>query len=276
MADTDNTLSESHTSPVNRVSDSLNMLLGGSYSPDTLISENSDKAQHERLYARIAATESRRQRNLEAIISAAYDADGSDQEAQVDAVIDPDWLAAFISHAQDIGNADMQGVWGHVLQHEAANPGTVSLLAIQILSGMIPNDLDLWEKVGRIAFPTGYLIKIGDRIDFEPFGIYEADIVRLQTLGLLQDVENLGITFYAPTKGITYDFKGSSLIVRHPTSQLFTLPAFRMSGLGIELLALLADMPVSTEYLTALGKHLQSEGYDYRIRDAQGALVEQV
>jgi hypothetical protein len=48
-----------------------------------------------------------------------------------------------------------------------------------------------------------------------------------------------------------------------------------MTGLGVELLSLLADMPVSIEYLTALGKHLQSEGYDYRIRDAQGALIEQ-
>jgi len=275
VADSENTLSENHTSTINRVSDSLNMLLGGGYSPVTLADESNKKAQHERLYARIAATEARRQRNLEAVISAAYDADDPYQEVQIDAVIDPDWLAAFTSHAQDIGNADMHGVWGHVLLREAAKPGTVSLLALQILSGMVPDDLDLWEKVGRIAFPTGYLIKIGDRNDFGPYGISKIDIAHLQTLGLLQDIEDLGITFYAPTKGITFDFKGSSLIVRHPTSQLFTLPAFRMTGLGVELLSLLADIPVNIEYLTALGKHLQSEDYDYRIRDAQGALIEQ-
>ena len=59
MADAENTLSENYTSPINRVSDSLNMLLGGVYSPDTLADKINKKEQHERLYARIAATEAR-------------------------------------------------------------------------------------------------------------------------------------------------------------------------------------------------------------------------
>ena len=45
MADAENTLSENYTSPINRVSNSLNMLLGGVYSPDTLADKINKKEQ---------------------------------------------------------------------------------------------------------------------------------------------------------------------------------------------------------------------------------------
>ncbi len=267
---------QSQTEAINKIADSLSLLLGGSYAPDSLNRDSTAKSRNDRTYHRLAAVEARRQRNIEDIIQAAYSALDSEHPRGGERDLDADWLARFIDFAQDVGNADMHAVWGYILMRESQTPGCASLPVLEALSRMVPADLDLWEKAGRIAFPTGYLIKLGGRNEFEDFGITESDLQRLKTLWLVQESEDLSVTFYAPTKGITFDFKGADLIVRHPTSQLFTLPAFRLTGVGIAMLPLLADVPVDMEYIEALGQDLKSQGYDFRVRDGDGALIEYV
>ena len=71
MADQPNYPSSGPSGTVNRIAERLSLFLGGSYSADTLHTQASAKPLHERLYARIAAVESRRQRNIEAITQAA-------------------------------------------------------------------------------------------------------------------------------------------------------------------------------------------------------------
>lgn len=263
---------QGHAEAINKIADSLSLLLGSSYSPDSLKEDSTAKTRNDRTYHRLAAIEARRQHNIEDIIRAAYVA--ADGDHPMASGLDMDWLARFIDFAQNVSNTDMHAVWGHVLMRECQSPESASLPVLEALSRMVPTDLDLWEKAGRIAFPTGYLIKISGQNAFDDFEISENDIQRLKTLGLLQESEDLSVTFYAPTKGITFDFKGADLIVRHPSDQLFTLPAFRLTGVGIALLPLLADVPVDMDYITALGRDLKSQGYDFRVRDGQGALIE--
>jgi len=274
VADIRNTPSQGHSQTVNKITERLSLFLGGSYSADTLTRDNSKKPLHERLYARIAAVESRRQRNIEAIAQAAYESADEVASDPDKGQANEDWLARFIDLAQDVASAEMQQVWGHVLACEIAAPGSASVQMLDALTAMVAADLDLLEKVGRIRFPTGYLLKISGRNEFEEFGISEQQIAHLQSLGLVQDANDLSVTFYAPTKGITFDFKGADLIARHPTSQLFVLPAFRLTGIGNEIMPLVADLPVDMDYLKALGQDFKSRGYDYRIRDATGALIE--
>ncbi len=274
MADQTEPRSQNQESTVNIISTGLSSLLGSSYSAETLLRDANKQDQYERLSVRIATVEARRQHNIEAIARAAYVAAAEIPPGPRDHDIDRDWLARFIRWAEDVENPDMQQVWGHVLASETETPGRVSLQVLDTLSGMTAADLDLLEKVGRVFFPTGYLLKLGARNEFNEFGIGEKDIHRLQGLNLLQASDDLSVTFYAPTKGITFDFKGCDLIVRHPTSQLFILPAFRMTGTGRSVIQLLADVPADIAYLTALGQILKDQGYDYRVRDGLGALIE--
>lgn len=259
-----------------RIADGLSVMLGASYASETLGKETKNTDRYERLSARIAAVEARRQANIEAVAQAAFEASAELSEALPDTNVSSDWFARFIDLIQDVGDPDMQQVWGHVLAHECGMPGTVKYQLLDILGGMISSDLDLLEKVGRIRFPTGYLLKIGGRNEFIDFGIDEQAVRRLQSLYLVQEADDLSVTFYAPTKGITFDYKGCDLIVRHPSSQVFSLPAYQLSATGQEMIALLADVPADMAYLTALGQDLKKQGYDYRVRDAQGALIEHV
>ncbi len=276
MADLGDTPAQQHNPAVARIADGLTVLLGSSYAPDTLAQKSTNAERYERLSARIAAVESHRQRNLEAVAEAAYEAASENRDEQAADILDSDWLARFVELAQRVGNVDMQQVWGHVLACECQMQGRVSFQALDVLSGMTSKALDLLERAGRMYLPSGYLLKIAGRNAFADFDMDEDAISHLQSLNIIQELDDLSVTFYAPTKGITFDFKGGDLIVRHPTSQLFILPAYRFTRTGRELMAVLADVPVDMAYLAKLGQDLKGQGYDYRVRDAQGALIEHV
>lgn len=249
-----------------RIAESMAHLLGGTYVPGDEADDSEIRARRERLNNRLVALEMRRQGNIEAIAAAAYEAAGFRPEDASPSLLDEDWMARFIDHVQDIGNPLMQEVWGQVLAGEARAPGTFSIHALDALAKMTADDLETWKRAGRLAFPTGYIMKLGARTDFADFGLSQRDLVRLQALGLIQEIEDLGVTFYAPTKGLNLDYPGADLVIRHPESTLFTFAAYKMTAVGNELLAPLASQPAHRAYLQALGEELRKQGYDFRLQ----------
>jgi hypothetical protein len=253
-----------------QIASSLGNFLGSTYNPESLSEATDKEAFHDRFNHRMVHLGLRRQHNIEAVAEAAFDAAKTQGQGDVDG----DWLARFLSYAEQVGNVDMQQVWGYILATEYENPGTVSLSSLACLSNMVSSDLDLWERIGRMTFPEGYVFKVGGRNRFERFDISADNIVHLQTIGLLQEAQDLSITFSADTKGLTFPFQGADIILRHPELELFTLPAFKLSSAGLQLFKLLTDSPVNEDYLRAFGTELKPNGYDYRIRLADGSLVE--
>lgn len=253
-----------------QLADSISAYLGASYVSGNLSEMDDRDAFHERFNRRIVHLGLRRQRNLEAIFEAAFAAVGQSGTRDIDG----DWLARFLSLAEQIGDRDMQQVWGFVLAREYQDAGSVSLPTLTCLSKMVSRDLELWERIGRMTYSEGYVFKVGGRNQFDRFEVSREDILSLQTIGLFQEAQDLSITFAAETRGLTFAYKGANLILRHPELTLFTLPAFRMSSAGIQLFNLLIDSPVNEDYLRALGTELKPHGYDYRLRLADGTLVE--
>jgi hypothetical protein len=250
----------------NRIAQSMTSLLGADYSEDSIDSAADGKIQRDRLNHRLATLELRRQSNIEAIMSMAFAVTGDDEVGDESHTLDDDWLARLVAHGQDVGNPIMQIVWGQILSHEAATPGSFSLRTLDALAGMTGDDWDTLKRAGMLCFPTGYLLKLGQRADFDEFGVSQNDIQRLQALDLIQETDDLSVTFYAPSHGLTFDFPGANLIVRHPDNTLFTLPAYRITGVAAELLAYLGNEATDLDYLQALGESLRRDGYDFRLR----------
>lgn len=251
-----------------RIAESMSRLLGAEYDAEAIDASAGDKAQRDRLNHRLVALEMRRQANIESVVAMAYAVAGNDEIKGPAPDVEDDWLARFVGHAQEVGNPVMQTVWGEALAHQTGAPGSFSLRTLDVLAGMTGEDWGIWKRACRICFPTGYLLKLGRRPDFEEFELTRADIQRLQTLELIHETDDLSITFYAPTKGITFDFIGANLVVRHPSSTLFTLPAYRTTGAAHEIFHHLGADDADMEYLQALGDSLKAEGYDYRLRQA--------
>jgi len=278
VSDVDNAVQDGDgndlSAAVNRISENLSTFLGASYAPGALTEAAGKEAFHDRFNHRMVSLGLRRQHNIEAIALAAFEAAETDATDLADSDIDSDWLTRFISYAEQVGNVDMQPVWGYILAREFAAPGSVGLAALGCLSKMTPADIDLWERLGRITYSEGYVFKVGGRNKFDRFNIKREDIMQLQDIGLMQDAQDLSITFGAESKGLTFAFRGAQIILRHPENVLFTLPAFKLSVAGMQLFELLITAPVDENYLRAFGAELKPRGYDYRLRLADGSLVE--
>ncbi len=268
MSDTENNISK--LSGADHIAKNLSQFLGASYRPGRLTEIWDKEAFHGRLVHRLERADIRAQSNLEAVFEAAFDA--AEDPGPED--VNDDWLARFASFAEQVGDKHMQRVWGFVLACEYEKPGSVSLPALSCLSNMTPLDMDLWEKIGRITFSEGYVFKVGGRNQFERFGLSKDAIAHLQSVGLLQEAQDLSVTFGGAERGLTFAYRGAEIILRHPDLTLFSLPAFKLTSVGLQLFDLLIDSPVDEDYLRAFGSELGPNGYDYRIRRADGALVQ--
>jgi len=253
-----------------QIANSLSRFLGATYGPGQLSEATDREAFHDRFNHRMVHLGLRRQHNIEAVFEAAFEA--ADQLGNGD--VDGDWLARFLSYAEQVGNENMQQVWGFILACEYEKPGSVRPSSLECLSNMTASDMELWERIGRMIFSEGYVFKVGGRNQFERFAVSRDDIINLQTIGLLQESHDLSVTFSAETKGLTFAYQGADIILRHPDLTLFTLPAFKLSAAGLQLFKLLIASPVDEDYLRALGTELGPNGYDYRIRLADGALIQ--
>ena len=257
--------------PERYIEKGLKVLLGEDYSYDTLTHTEDDLSLgRDRLNHRLSAIESRRQKNIENVIRSAFDAITLNDNIVADNQTEPsvDWMARFIRQVEDISNPELQSVWAHILALEACQPGRFSLMTLDLLSSFNPDDALLCGQLGCLAYPEGYLFKIDGQNNFDSFGLTESKIFRLQGLGVIWEAEDLGITYHSATKGLSLNYRGDKLVIRHPESELFSFPAFRLSPAGLELALAFADGPVYADYLTAFGDSLRGQGYDYRYQPA--------
>jgi len=223
--------------------------------------------QHDRLNHRLVSHELRRQQNLESIIMSAYrKAPGLDLSEQSIPSINDDWMGRWLRISSDTHDDYMQSVWADVLIAETTGPGQFSLSTLDKLSCLRPQDLDLCRRVSRLYFPTGLLFKLAGGADLDAFGLLSEHIESLKNLDLMWQADDLNVSFLAPTKGLTLDFTGADLVLRHPERELFTFQTYKLTDAGRELSKLMHDGTVDTDYLGALGSFMKNDGYDYRLK----------
>jgi len=99
----------------------------------------------QRAAARLTNTESRRQENIESIVESAYEnLPGECSEKPVD----KDWMADFFDCCKDVGDADVQSLWGKLLAGELAEPNSYSRRALNTLKLMSSIDAGLFTIIG--------------------------------------------------------------------------------------------------------------------------------
>lgn len=98
-----------------------------------------------RAAARLTFTETRRQQNIEHIVEKA-----SQQlpEKCSEEPVDSDWIANFFDCCKDIGNEEVQSLWGKLLAGEIAEPGSYSRCALNALKLMNSAEAAIFMVIG--------------------------------------------------------------------------------------------------------------------------------
>ena len=224
----------------------------------------------ERFYRRMAADGVRHQGNLGRIAHGAQDLLTEISEGSV---FDADWLIRFIHYSKEISNLELQKKWSEVLAREFEEPGSFDLLTLSILSNMNKKDLAICETASELVFSEEYLFKVGEENDLNVFNLDKVAISQLQALGILNDSLDLTAVFSAEEGGLTFDYYGAKLILRHDSLAVFSLPVFKFTNSGIQILRLFDGNLVNQNYLKAFGQGLDPLGYEYRLRLPDGSLT---
>lgn len=117
-----------------------------------LIAAEADAKKQELAYRaaqRISHLEIKRQENLENIIKEAVKVIPPKISNEP---VDPDWIAFFFDECKDIGNQDVQKLWGKLLAGEFEKPGTFSRKALSILKTMSSADTKHFEEMVSMIF----------------------------------------------------------------------------------------------------------------------------
>ena len=153
------------------------------YTDNNLKISTSDYEElQKRAMYRFVLMETQHQYNIENIADKAYDL-LKDVKTEVEEEMSQDWIARFISSAQDVSDNIIQDLWAKILAGEVTNPNSFSLKTLDILKNMSQIDAKLFSKVCSLVVNNSFVpndIKL-----LEEFGVSYSDILRLDEQGLI-------------------------------------------------------------------------------------------
>ena len=111
--------------------------------------------------------------------------------------LNDDWRRRFFLYAQDVSDADMQAIWGHVLAGEITAPRSYALKTWDVLRSLGSAEAEVFRKLSRLVFWGGNVIPPGHGPNrgLEEFGIRHFDLMQLRDYGLVHEGDSLRLTY---------------------------------------------------------------------------------
>ena len=211
--------------------------------------------QH-RAFERMKAKETRRQVNIENIVSEATKHLPEGAEPQKP---DDDWVSAFMNSCQDIGNEDMQKLWGRILAGEFASPGTFSARTLNFVKLLSKPEAEMFSNFCRYIWDTGgakaYLNSAETDVYLNAHGFTFPHRLHLESLGLIKSDFQLRINFKEPEGLIHYSGSAYRVIFERGHGG-YELPCVVLTNLGEELFRLCRS-GADIEYVKILTESLR-------------------
>jgi hypothetical protein len=145
-----------------------------------------------RAIERLAAEETKKQQNLEAIYGKTFELLEPGIEPETISRMDEDWIVFHSEKARLVSDEEMQTLWARVMAGEAKAPGSFSKRTLEFLSTMEKEDAHLFTSVCRFIVSDGWksvpaiffeesipAIYTGSGIDYEA-------CQHLSTIGLIE------------------------------------------------------------------------------------------
>ncbi len=100
----------------------------------------------QRAQSRFLFQEMKKQQNIEAVVQNAYlELEG--KEKVTNEPVDEDWVCSFFDYVANIGNEEMQQLWGKILAGEIERPGSFSIRTLDILRKMTQKEAQLFAEL---------------------------------------------------------------------------------------------------------------------------------
>jgi hypothetical protein len=215
------------------------------------------RSLEERAAARIVTSDLRQQENIEAVMKEAYAALPPPDEGISDEPVSEDFIHRLFEDCKNIGDAEMQSLWGRILAGEIVRPGSFHPKTLGIVKDLQKDDANLFTKLlgFGISGEDGIRPIVFDEIDsiYRDKQINFRTLSHMEYLGLLQySASSYGIN-HMPRKFIVNYFQ-EELLITLPENVLFHTGRVLLSRAGIELAKLANPVPVQGFVQYAMAK----------------------
>jgi uncharacterized repeat protein (TIGR03899 family) len=270
------------------IADSQKLLGPIQYESGTILIESStitgqrmlpEAALDQRVIARMAYQEAKKQSNIEHITQYAAD------ELREEQTIDPespssDWTARFFRIAEDITTDQMQMLWGKVLAGEVKKPGSYSLRTLDLLKNISQQEAEMFARVGKIAFQSATVAFVPNpdngKYLKEHFGLSFGDFLILREIDLLAP-NDLGFTYglaeHDDTQHVLTCGNTCVVIDRQKGTPEQKLAIIAFTEIGRQLLTLVEKIPADPDYIKKFASLFRREGVSIKsglITERQG------
>lgn len=192
----------------------------------------------QRTQCRLAYQELQKQQNIESVMDHAYDV--LEQETAVtNEPIAQDWINRFFNCVEDIGDPELQVLFGKILAGEIKQPRSFSKRTLETVRNLSQYEAQTFQKLMPYIACAGDAVFItSDMKILEKYGIAYSDIMLLRECGLLVENDGVELRFdlsQATDRAIYDDVELVRIIPRRPTGITLSIGACALSIAGKEL-----------------------------------------
>ncbi|WP_084618807.1 DUF2806 domain-containing protein [Thalassobaculum salexigens] len=231
-----------------------------------------------RVSERLDHVESRRQRNIEAILQRAV---RLLTEEVVDGAPDQDWAAAFFTHAADTADPEFARLWARLLVQEVRRPGAVPCGVLVRLPSLSKTVIAVFRRLSAFAV-NNFIVRLEPSF-FEGKDLTSDDMLILEEYGLIRTNRDLNRVFQSQREdrfstNLLYADKALRITHDHPDKQL-VLSCIRLTEFGTTLCRALleeGELRSDTDYIVEVVRLLQRQGFHTAQADILERADEQV
>ncbi|WP_373242247.1 DUF2806 domain-containing protein [Lacrimispora indolis] len=195
-----------------------------------------------RTCSRVLSQEMRKQENIENVISKAQEILQDENNVEKEDV-NEDWLMRFFNSIQDIGNEDMQTLWGKILAGEIKNPNTFTLRSLDTLSKITKGEAMLFKNmVPYIINYNGTRAILNDIGLNENYNISYGTIVELAECGLIDSSSMMQLTITI-SKKIPLEIAYNMELLRGSIEEekQIVIPIYKLTRSGSDILQVIGE-----------------------------------
>lgn len=237
------------------------------YDKDGIVIDTRDFQEiYKRTVSRMEFQELRKQQNIENVIKESYN-ELKDVESVSTEPVDSDWVSRFFNSVENIGNEEIQKIWGRMLAGEIKSPNTYSFRTMEILKNMTTKEIELFQKLASICISINNDYFISSNVEIlEKFGLTFSDLILLEECGLLS-VQELSINPVITENKANILSQGryqSSMYLKKAERKKLTYNVFRLSKSACQLVEILS-IEKNNEYFFEIIRELIRLNQDINI-----------
>lgn len=217
-----------------------------------------------RASSRLAYQEITKQQNIEAVADNAYEELENVENVSPEPV-NSDWMFRFFNSVENIGNEDMQKIWGHILAGEIKSPNTYSYRTLEKLKNMTQQEAECFQTVSSLALRHGGKdFILNDENILNKYKVYFGHILKLEECGLMM-AQNLSLHLSASIDQSDYLYNSKVIGFvngKKAESQKLVIPVCLFTESGSQLIKAIHPQ-VNSQYFIDCLKLIREEHKDF-------------